>query len=197
VYPSCSRSRAGSQLIPLVTCTIFGVLTYTWLTEIMHLGYARTLQATDLWKLDDSRSAAHLSAKLDASWARRTAAADEYNARLTAGEIAPSLWLRTQWTVRGRREERERQWREADGRAVPSLAWAMNDVFGFQFWSAGLFKVFGDTAQLMSPLVIRTIIRYAEQHHDGNTAGIGRGVGMAIGLFLLTITASVCQHQVG
>jgi ATP-binding cassette subfamily C (CFTR/MRP) protein 1 len=161
----------------------------------MHLGYARTLQATDLWKLDDSRSAGTLSAKLDASWTRRTADADAYNQRLAAGEIKPSAWQRAQWTLTGHRAAKEAAWREHDGRQTPSLAWALNDVFGWAFWSAGLFKVVGDTSQLMAPLVIRTLIRYAQAHGHGDTANIGSGVGMAIGLFLLTVTASVCQHQ--
>jgi ATP-binding cassette, subfamily C (CFTR/MRP), member 1 len=165
----------------------------------MNLGYARTLQATDLWKLDERRSAAHLSATLDAAWARRVRAADEYNKRLAAGEIQPGLWLRTKWMLApggAGRAERERIWREKDGRKRASLPWAMNEVFGFEFWAAGLIKVFGDTSQLMAPLVVRTIIRYGTTHAPHDHSDIGKGVAMAIGLFLLTLSSSVCQHQV-
>jgi ATP-binding cassette subfamily C (CFTR/MRP) protein 1 len=132
------------QVIPLASANIIGMLSYSWLTPIMHLGYQRTLQATDLWRLDERRTSAVLSAKLDAAWARRCAAADEYNARLTAGQIKPSLWTKWKWAMNprgGNTMEKEKQWREKDGRKEPSLAWSLNEVFGFEFWSAGLFKV--------------------------------------------------------
>lgn len=81
-------------------------------------------------------------------------------------------------------------------------------------------QVFGDTIQLMGPVVLRVnsnlclvvvtsdicsslqqIIVFAEERSDANAAGepvpnIGRGIAMAIGLFALTLTASICNHQV-
>jgi ATP-binding cassette subfamily C (CFTR/MRP) protein 1 len=59
-------------------------------------------------------------------------------------------------------------------------------------------QVLGDTSQLMGPLVIRAIIDYGKAHNSDGThhGSLGAGVAMAIGLFLLTVTASVCQHQV-
>jgi len=53
----------------------------------------------------------------------------------------------------------------------------------------------------MGPLVTKAIIRFAQQTAAAARTGqpkpsLGRGVAMAIGLFLLTITASVCTHQV-
>jgi ATP-binding cassette subfamily C (CFTR/MRP) protein 1 len=84
-----------------------------------------------------------LSAKLDAAWARRVREADAYNARLAAGDVRLPLKLRLRWALLGaqRRADAERRWRDAGGRRAPSLAWALNEVFGFDFWSAGLFKV--------------------------------------------------------
>lgn len=128
-------------MIPLARANIFAVLTYTWLSDIMRLGYQRTLQATDLWKLDEKRQAAVLSSKLDAAWDRRCKAAAEWNDLLSKGEINPGVLKRLTWTVKGRRAERERKWREKDGLKHASLAWALNEVFGFDFWCAGLFKV--------------------------------------------------------
>lgn len=36
---------------------------------------------------------------------------------------------------------------------------------------------------------------YAANHGSGEKPNIGRGVGMAIGLFCLTMMQSICQHQ--
>lgn len=119
------------------------------------LGYQRTLQATDLWAMDSSREAGVLGDKLDAAWARRVAAAHDWNTRLARGEIKPSLTLRAKWCFQAvkkgkgkgwsgyeeRRQELEARWREKDGLREASLAWALNDTIGRSFWLGGVFKV--------------------------------------------------------
>ena len=55
-------------------------------------------------------------------------------------------------------------------------------------------QVLGDTSQMMCPLLVKAIIRFAQANGHGS-ANIGRGVAMAIGLYILTVMASVCQHQ--
>lgn len=107
--------------------------------------------------MDESRQAATLSAKLDEAWARRTKDAEDWNHRLISGEIHPGVFKRMKWTVealfmiqskatRGstfseRRQAFESHWRASAGLKEPSLAWALNDVFGWHFWAGGLFKV--------------------------------------------------------
>ncbi len=56
---------------------------------------------------------------------------------------------------RGDGEERLKHWREKEGKARPSLTWAMNDALKWWFWSGGVLKVFGDTAQITSPLILK------------------------------------------
>ncbi|KAI0768143.1 ABC protein [Trametes elegans] len=181
----------------------------TSLDDASSLGYQRTLQATDLWKMDESRESGLLGAKLDEAWARRVKLADEWNDRLVNGEVQPGHLQRAKWSVqalkgqgsyRERRAALEKHWREVDGRREASLAWALNDVLGRDFWYGGIFKVIGDTSQLMGPILVKAIINFGKEHaayfEAGKTPpGIGRGVGMAIGLFLITVTASVCTHQ--
>ncbi|KAH7925482.1 ABC protein [Leucogyrophana mollusca] len=212
--PPPPASLEDAELIPLANASIFSMLSYTWITDIMILGYQRTLQASDLYKMDPSREAETMASKLEAAWARRVKAAAEWNERLDNGQIRAGCFKRTVWAIqtlalRGdkdghtwkeRREGRERRWREVDGRKKASLAWALNDVFGRVFWLGGIFKVFGDTSQLMGPLILRAIIDFSEERAaakvDGGTLpNIGRGIAMAIGLFLITVTASVCTHQ--
>lgn len=187
------------------------------------LGYQRTLQAGDLWRLDETREAAYLSTKLDDSWARRSQEAAEWNAKLDSGEIKPGAFRRARWAVqasaggKGTREALEKTWREVDGRRAPSLAWALNDTFGMSFWLGGVFKVIADTrcvlhqaslvapltvySQLMGPIVIRQIIYFGTERHVAKKIGkaspdIGRGIGLAIAAFAVIIVTSVCQHQV-
>lgn len=147
-----------SQLTPFANASLFSRLTFSWLTDVMVLGYQRTLQASDLCKLDSSQEAGVLSERFEAAWARRVKAAAEWNDKLQRGEVHPSLLNRFVWAMKSIlsrvdrcRPERqtykvryaalERQWRETTGKKEPSLAWALNDVFGWSFWSGGVFKV--------------------------------------------------------
>lgn len=118
----------------------------------MVLGYQRTLQAPDLYKLDISREAGTLAEKLEAAWSQRVSLAAEWNAKLDSGEICPSTLKRWIWDVRAikpsrgqtykeRRAAMEMHWRKVEGRKKASLAWALHDVFCWQFWLAGIFRV--------------------------------------------------------
>ncbi|KAG1887345.1 ABC protein [Suillus subluteus] len=212
--PPAPPSLEDAALTPFANASIFSQLTYSWITDIMVLGYQRTLQASDLYKMDPSRESAVLAAKLEAAWQRRVEAAADWNARLESGEVSPSLFKRAGWAMRAISRNSEKQgatwsercaafqshWRESEGRKEASLTWALNDVFRGMFWMGGVFKVFGDTAQLMGPIVLRQIIVFAQERSDATIAGtpvpnIGRGIAMAFGLFALTVMASVCTHQ--
>ncbi|KIO01559.1 hypothetical protein M404DRAFT_149655 [Pisolithus tinctorius Marx 270] len=207
-------SFEDAQLTPLANASICSRLTYSWMTELMVLGYQRTLQASDLYELDFSRQAGPLAEKLEAAWEMRVKAAADWNAKLDRGEIHPSIVQRVLWAFRAiplqsgpqkhtyseRYAELEQSWREVGGKKAPSLAWALNDVFGWSFWPSGVFKVVGDVARLMGPLVLKAIISFAEQRSTARLAGeplpnVGRGIGMAIGLWVLTIVTSVCTNQ--
>ncbi|EUC58392.1 ABC transporter protein YOR1 [Rhizoctonia solani AG-3 Rhs1AP] len=167
-------SLADAPMTPLASASFLSILTYAWLTPLMTLGWQRTLQAPDLWRVSPEEEAGWLSQSLDEAWARRVEKA----------KVNP--------------EERKRRFglgsRDDSG---PSLALALNDVLGRRFWIGGLFKVVGDVSQLMAPLLIKAIIRFAQERSRGglDAPHIGQGVGLAIGLPLLTICASVCTHQ--
>ena len=77
---------------------------------------------------------------------------------------------------------------------------ALSDTFFWPFWSAGLYKVVSDAAQTTSPLVSREIIRFVQSAYSAQRAGEpvpgpGRGVAMAVGLFLMQLFVSVCMNN--
>lgn len=110
----------------------------------MALGARRELTPEDLYKLGHERDAGVLSQKLLRSFQRRWDAADEYNAKLEAGEIPVPRKLKIKWALgagQGKtREEKEKEWRTNSGKKQPSLTWALSDVFGIYFWLSGLIK---------------------------------------------------------
>ncbi|KAG2142222.1 ABC protein [Suillus bovinus] len=207
-------SLEDAALTPLVNASIFSQLTYSWVTDIMVLGYQRTLQASDLYKLDISKESAVLAAKLEAAWQWRVRAAADWNARLESGELRPSLFKRIGWALSAvsggkgtnwseRRAAFQKHWQESAGRKEASLTWSLNEVFLRMFWIGGAFKAstcVWTSQPLMFILPLQQIIVFAEERSAAIIAGepvpnIGRGIAMAAGLFALTLTASICNHQ--
>ncbi|KAF8317717.1 ABC protein [Clavulina sp. PMI_390] len=194
--------------IPVATAPLWSLLTFSWVFEIMMIGWKRPLQADDLWRMDASRQASLLSAKLQASWTQHVEAAKEWNAKLDSGAARPHYIRRAWWFVRtrgnaARREQRLQAWK-LKSRAKASLMMTLIDTFGFQFWLGGFLKLTNDIAQLGAPLVSKAsftvIITEAQKRAvaklEGTPVpGVGRGIGAAVGLFLLLLVASVCQHQ--
>lgn len=70
--------------------------------------------------------------------------------------------------------------------------------FFWEFWSAGIFKVLSDAAQVTSPLVMRVIIRQTQKAWAAKQAGaplppVGTAIGAAIGLFFMQVWVSYFQ----
>ncbi|KAJ7891133.1 ABC protein [Mycena leptocephala] len=179
--PPPPTSLDAAPISPYVTASLFSRLTYTWITPMMVLGYQRTLQAADLWRMGPEQEAGYLTDALEAAWARRVE---------KAGEV--------KWALRGKekREELEREWREKDGRREASLAWALNDVLGHMFWKGGRPR----HLSAHGPLLVKALINFAKARAAAKAAGvepvnIGHGIGMAFGLLIVIVLASICQHQ--
>ncbi|KAI9000570.1 P-loop containing nucleoside triphosphate hydrolase protein [Trametes punicea] len=199
--PPPKASLDDADLIPEASAGWLSILTFNWITSLMALGYARPLEASDLYKLQDHRAAAVIADKITKSFDARQAAAAEYNARLANGEISPGI-RRLWWTVRGNRAEREKQWRDKDGRKRASLTLALNDSIKWWFWTGGFMKLIADCAQVTSPLLVKAIINFATESYSAHRAGqydqvppIGKGIGLAIALFALQILSSLCTHH--
>ena len=124
--------------------------------------------------MDPSREAGTLSSKLDAAWDRRQREAADWNRRLAAGEISPSMYRRMKWFFKAlkrdshgkgsqnfseRRSAMEREWRDVTGVKQPSLAWSLNDTFGWHFWAGGLFKVSKNFQSLIHVLLTKPVLR--------------------------------------
>jgi len=120
----------------------------------MRLGYSRPLGATDLYKLQDDRSSGIIAERIIRSFTKRQREAAEYNSRLANGEISPGI-KGTWWSIRGQRQEREKEWREKTGKKKASLTLAVNDSVFWFFWSAGILRLISDVALITSPLLVK------------------------------------------
>lgn len=217
--PPPSGTLEDARMTLEASANWFSLLYFSWMTPMMVLGqfsgiggvdifgyscnmtgYARPLEAVDLWKLQDKNSAGEIGRRITESFRRRHEAAETYNARLKSGEISPSLYKRLIWKVRGNAKEREEKWRTKDGLQKPSLTMAMNDACFWWFWVGGIVKLIGDIAQMTSPLLVKEIILFAQRSFVAHRAGqpvpaIGVGVGLTFALLAQQLLGSVCLHQ--
>lgn len=167
---------------------------------MMALGSARTLQPTDMWKMDDSRSARVMAAQLTSAYERRTEEAKVYNERLLDPSTPLPRSRRILYSMLPHRERREHDYRTKWGKRKASLKWSLNDTFGRYFWLGSLFKLFSDTATACTPLVIRAIISWSTEWQIARQTGApepstGRAVGMVVGLLAMLVTASIGLHH--
>lgn len=119
-------------MTPEASAGFFSLLLFSWVAPLLSLGYARPLEAPDLYKLQDQHASIRIANLVLESFKRRRKEAQEYNARLEGGKVKPGLraiW----WAVRGNRAAREKTWRERDGKHKASLILAMNDSIKWFF----------------------------------------------------------------
>ena len=191
-----------SKVTPEATANVISMLTFWWLQPLMILGAQRPLQPTDLYKMDEKRTAKVLSEKFELDWARRIAKCQEYNAKVAKGEIKLPLKQRLlSWRLgKEQKEKRWKQWCEKDGKRQPNFFWAALNIAGWRLWSAAVFRFFSDTLQTFSPLLLKHIVSFGTETYEAHAAGlplpnIGRGIGLAFGLFLMQFLAAICQAQ--
>jgi hypothetical protein len=58
--------------------SFFSRLSFHWMSPLMHVGYKRSLELNDIWKVNPDRSAEAMVPKFDASFDKRVARGDKY-----------------------------------------------------------------------------------------------------------------------
>ena len=162
--PPPKSSLDEADIIPEANANLLSLLTFQWIGPLLRLGYSRPLEATDLYKLQDDRSSGAIAERITRSFEKRQRKAEEYNTRLANGEISPGLkgiW----WSIRGQRQEREKEWREKTGKKKASLTMAANDSVFWFWWSAGILRLISDVSLITSPLLVKVNFRSLSPSH--------------------------------
>ncbi|TXT16096.1 hypothetical protein VHUM_00599 [Vanrija humicola] len=220
--PPVPESIDDAKEIPLATASWLSRLLLTWMDPLLSIGFKRPLESADLWKMDHSRQAEVVSDRLLANIAKRQAARKLYNEQLATAK--PSAWRRARWAAKATYRQQlgseyaaygtdstyaariatlEAEWRQKSGKrgGGNALARALLDTFP-ALWYAAPFKVISDAITITTPLLTKEIIRFSQHEYAYRHSvpgalqpNMGRGIGMAIGLFVLYLVESVFQSQ--
>ncbi|KAM0751625.1 P-loop containing nucleoside triphosphate hydrolase protein [Meredithblackwellia eburnea MCA 4105] len=192
-YPSLNEV----PMLPMANANIFSLWTYWWIQPLLVLGAQRTLQPTDLWKLPPEMESGVLADELMANFDRRRKRVEAWNKSLDDGSFRPGALRKGWWKFK-----KVFGVGKGDGRQTVGLVGALNDTFGYRFWSGGIIKLFGDVSNVTSPLVTKALIKFATDSyysHRGvpgyTNPHIGLGIGLAFVLWIMQIVTALSIHQ--
>ncbi|CDR88146.1 related to ATP-binding cassette transporter protein [Sporisorium scitamineum] len=151
-------------MTPESTANWLSLSWFAWIDPILTAGYTRPMEKDDLYLLPPHRCSEHLGSQLMAALEKRQ------EQRRAAIKDDP------------KKAEKPAK--------IPPLLWAMNDIVFRCFWIGGLLKLLADVGTITSPLLLRALITFGRESYDlrndrDQAPHLGKGVGLAIGLFLV------------
>ncbi|KAG5355964.1 Oligomycin resistance ATP-dependent permease YOR1 [Yarrowia sp. B02] len=158
--------------------------TWSWLNPLMKVGYLRPVNQEDLWNITGSYRAEEMTDKFQANLERIVAKhVEKYKAKKLKED--PSF------------SEADFVFDPLDPEQVPKYAiiFALLATFRFRFWWSAICKIIFDCAQTLNPLVSRQLISFVGDRYTHAPPGIGRGVGLAIGVTLMIAVASYFMNM--
>lgn len=164
IISALDPEHPNAKMTPEATASWLSRCWFAWVDPILTAGYTRPMEKDDLYLLRADRCSDRLGAQL--------------------------------MDALDKRQKRRQDWmQENPDKAnkpakIPPLMWAMNDVVFRYFWIGGLLKLLADVGTITSPLLLRALITFGRQSYDmrenqAQAPHLGRGVGLAIGLFLV------------
>lgn len=140
-------------------------LYFLWLVPLLNVGYRRTVQPDDLYKLNDDLTVEFYKTRFQAIFARRCAESRQKHRQKCATD------------------------EEADATYEVSKYDVLFSIYETWFWTLVNSTILSSIAVIASsttPLVTKELIKFVEKRSLGASENIGSGVGYAIGLFMMT-----------
>ena len=108
------------------------------------------------------------------------------------------LWnIRKRDTTRVTGASLAESWSDELGKKRPSLWWAMFRSFGGPYFRGTMIKTISDILSFVQPQLLRLLISFVDSYRHGNPhpQPVIRGAAIAIGMFAVSVSQTVCLHQ--
>ncbi|KAG0299227.1 hypothetical protein BGZ98_010242 [Dissophora globulifera] len=183
---------------PEFKASLLSKLTFAWVQPLMSLGSLRPLEKEDLWELTERRRADYVSTLFRQKWAREVAKGKASREQIQMRNKNTATDDGLPYTTQDPKPAAKKGKKTKEYR--PSMVRALNNTFLWQFWSAGILKVIGDSLQVFQPLVTKAIITFVQTSVVDRGSGkepppLWHGILMAIGLYLMGVFSTIALHQ--
>ncbi|CCH41462.1 putative membrane protein [Wickerhamomyces ciferrii] len=149
---------------PLINANLFSKLTLSWVSEIIKIGYHRRIEDEDLYELVDDLAIQNMTTDFGTHFEKRI----------------------KEW-----KESKQRKSDEKFSKYV--LLLALNDTFWERYWFGGVFRVICDVTQVVTPLLVRSLVRHVHYQESDPSLGKGKAIGYCFGISLLLILSSLAN----
>ncbi|KAJ3898403.1 multidrug resistance-associated ABC transporter [Lentinula edodes] len=200
--PPAPPALSKGTVIPEKNSSIFSSLLLHWLSPLLSTGFSRPLEQDDLWSLPPSQLTSNLTDKLEQAFYSNGTNTQRTVTR-NVGRVGE---LESNEKTDSQALEEQENPNEATVQ-VP-LPKAIHRQFFWQCWSTGFLVLIAQTLTTLTPLVTKVLLTWltesyvfshlssAEQAEPSTLGltkpqGIGYGVGVAIGLFVMQQGASL------
>ncbi|GAW10561.1 multidrug resistance-associated ABC transporter [Lentinula edodes] len=200
--PPAPPALSKGTVIPEKNSSIFSSLLLHWLSPLLSTGFSRPLEQDDLWSLPPSQLTSNLTDKLEQAFYSNGTNTQRTVTR-NVGRVGE---LESNEKTDSQALEEQENPNEATVK-VP-LPKAIHRQFFWQCWSTGFLVLIAQTLTTLTPLVTKVLLTWltesyvfshlssAEQAEPSTLGltkpqGIGYGVGVAIGLFVMQQGASL------
>lgn len=141
VIPPIPAPGTNPGVCPEYSSSVFSRLTFAWVQPLMTLGSKRPLEKEDIWELTEQRRASYIATRFREFWAKEVAKHKESvieAERIEVEELATSTSASSGKLAKTKKPKiyRAKLWK------------AINNTFLWQFWSAAVLKVIGDSLQV-------------------------------------------------
>uniref|UniRef100_A0A4X2LR57 ATP binding cassette subfamily C member 6 n=1 Tax=Vombatus ursinus TaxID=29139 RepID=A0A4X2LR57_VOMUR len=162
------RTLAAHSLAHFCFQSLFccAYLSFLFLSSIIILGYKKPLEREDLFELNDSDSSYNVCPIFEKQWRKNI------------------LTNKKKQKVKLIKSKAKK----------PSLLHALWNTFNFSLIQVALFKVFADILAFISPLIMKQMILFCENHHDLVWNGYGYAVVLFIVVILQTLVLQLYQR---
>lgn len=173
------------RIYPRYTNPLLWIL-FSWILPVLLVGYKRTLEPNDLFKLNDDIRAETLASKFQVHFDKQLEKdklrhlARKADARKAAGNLAEVL-----------RQDDLRDYVPAATLCIKALFL----TFRLQYTLACLYMSLGLAALTCNPLISKKLITFVELRALGFTSSSGKGVGYAIGVSVMVLAADILVNQ--
>ncbi|KAG5635614.1 hypothetical protein H0H81_010632 [Sphagnurus paluster] len=208
--PPAPPAFGAGKVIPERTSSFLSQLIFQWLDPFLGVGFSRPLEEQDLWELPEHRLTSKMTDALQHNF-RSRCPPDNQPTELEVSKPDAD--------VEDRKEDPEKTdsspaQSQGSARAAPkkpvydsSLFLALHTTFFKRIWVAGILHLFSDTLRTTTPLLSKVLLTWLansyvyyrltdEQKAAGiiqEPRGIGYGIGLAFGLFIMQQAASLVR----